>query len=178
MGEVQGRPAAERGSDYRLRNAVATDLPAIRDIYDYYVENTTVTFDEDGVSLDGWRDKLANLNGLGLPFIVAEATDGTVLGYALVMPWKPKKAYRYTVENSIYLGREATGRGIGPVLLAELLDRSTAAGLKQVIGVIAEEAEVSIRLHERFGFEEIGRMHDVGFKFGRWLGIRLLQKSL
>jgi len=176
--EVQDRPAAVRGSDYLLRDADEADLPAIRDIYDYYVDNTTVTFDEDGVSVDGWREKLGNLRRLGMPFIVAEDAEGGVLGYALVMPWKPKKAYRYTVENSIYLAPEATGRGIGPVLLTELLDRSTAAGLKQVIAVIAEEAEVSIRLHARFGFEEIGRMHDVGFKFGRWLGIRLMQKSL
>jgi phosphinothricin acetyltransferase len=114
-----------------------------------------------------------------MPFIVAESPSGQVLGYALVSPWKQKRAYRYTVENSIYLGAASTGKGLGPVLMQELIDRSKAAGLKEMIAVIADKgAEASIKMHENFGFTEIGRMGRVGYKFERWLGTVLMQRSL
>jgi L-amino acid N-acyltransferase YncA len=174
-------PAAvpEAPFEYTMRDAVVTDLPDIREIYNYYVANSTVTFDEDAMTLAEWRDKFYYLSKLGMPFIVAESPAGQLLGYALVSPWKQKKAYRFTVENSIYLGAASTGKGLGRVLLTELIERSRAAGLKEIIAVIADQgAEASIKLHEDFGFEEIGRMGKVGFKFERWLGTVLLQKSL
>ncbi|PXA72741.1 GNAT family N-acetyltransferase [Cryobacterium arcticum] len=172
-------PAPEAPFEYSLRDAVETDLPDIQEIYNYYVANSTVTFDEDAMTLAEWRDKFAYLQKLGMPFIVAQSPAGQLLGYALVSPWKQKKAYRFTVENSIYLGAASTGKGLGRVLLAELIERSTAAGLKEIIAVIADQgAEASIKLHQDFGFEEIGRMGKVGFKFERWLGTVLLQKSL
>ncbi len=165
--------------EYTVREARAADLPAVREIYNYYVANSTVTFDEDAMTLREWKAKFAYLERLGMPFIVAESPNGQLLGYALVSPWKPKRAYRFTVENSIYLGPAAPGKGLGRVLLAELIDRSKAAGLKEMIAVIADQgAEASIALHEKFGFVEIGRMGRVGFKFDRWLGTVLLQKSL
>jgi phosphinothricin acetyltransferase len=102
-----------------------------------------------------------------------------VLGYAYVTPWKPKAAYRYTVENSIYLGPASTGKGLGKALMTELLARSKAAGIKEIIAVIADKgAEASIAMHKSFGFKDIGHMGKVGFKFGRWLGTVLMQKSL
>jgi len=172
-------PVPEAPFEYSLRDAVETDLPDIQEIYNYYVANSTVTFDEDAMTLAEWRDKFAYLQKLGMPFIVAESPAGQLLGYALVSPWKQKKAYRFTVENSIYLGAASTGKGLGRVLLAELIERSKAAGLKEIIAVIADQgAEASIKLHQDFGFEEIGRMGKVGFKFERWLGTVLLQKSL
>lgn len=165
--------------EYELRDARLSDMPAVREIYNYYVANSTVTFDEDAMTLREWKAKFSYLQKLGMPFIVAESPSGQLLGYALVAPWKPKRAYRYTVENSIYLGPAAAGKGLGRVLLGELIDRSKAAGLKEMIAVIADQgAEASIALHERFGFTEIGRMGRVGFKFDRWLGTVLLQKSL
>lgn len=165
--------------EYTMRDARVTDLPDIREIYNYYVANSTVTFDEDAMTLTEWRDKFYYLNKLGMPFIVAESPGGQLLGYALVSPWKQKKAYRFTVENSIYLGAASTGKGLGRMLLGELIKRSKAAGLKEIIAVIADQgAEASIKLHQDFGFEEIGRMGKVGFKFERWLGTVLLQKSL
>jgi len=164
---------------FTIRDARAEDLPDVREIYNHYVRNSVVTFDEDEMSLKEWRAKFAYLVKLDMPFIVAESPSGQVLGYALVTPWKQKKAYRYTVENSIYLGPASTGKGLGRALLGELLDRSAAAGIKEIIAVIADSgAEGSIALHEQFGFEEVGRMGKVGFKFGRWLGTVLLQKSL
>ncbi len=165
--------------EYSMRDARLADMPAVREIYNYYVANSTVTFDEDAMTLREWKAKFTYLHKLGMPFLVAESPSGQLLGYALVAPWKQKRAYRYTVENSIYLGPAAAGKGLGRALLAELIERSRAAGLKEIIAVIADQgAEASIALHERFGFVEIGRMGRVGFKFDRWLGTVLLQKSL
>jgi L-amino acid N-acyltransferase YncA len=172
-------PVAEAPFEYTLRDATPADLPHVREIYNYYVANSTVTFDEDAMTLAEWRDKFAYLKRLGMPFIVAVSPADQILGYALVAPWKQKKAYRFTVENSIYLGAASTGKGLGRALLAELITRSKAAGLKEMIAVIADQgADASIRLHADFGFEEIGRMGRVGFKFERWLGTVLMQKSL
>lgn len=172
-------PAPETPFSYELRDAVLADMPAVREIYNYYVANSTVTFDEDRMSLREWKSKFAYLHKLGMPFIVAEAPSGQLLGYALVSPWKQKRAYRFTVENSIYLGPAATGKGLGRVLLGELIDRSKAAGLKEMIAVIADQgAESSVALHEKFGFTEVGRMGRVGYKFERWLGTVMLQRSL
>ncbi|MFC6354878.1 GNAT family N-acetyltransferase [Luethyella okanaganae] len=170
---------AETPFEYSLRDATAADLPHVREIYNYYVANSMVTFDEDQMTLREWRSKFEYLSKLGMPFLVAESQSGQILGYALVSPWKQKRAYRFTVENSIYLGPASTGKGLGRVLLAQLIERSTNAGLKEIIAVIADQgAEASLRLHFEFGFEEIGRMGRVGFKFERWLGTVLLQKSL
>ena len=172
-------PEPETPFDFTIRDAVLPDMPAVREIYNYYVANSTVTFDEDAMTLKEWKAKFAYLDKLGMPFLVAESPSGQLLGYALVAPWKQKRAYRFTVENSIYLGPAAAGKGLGRALLAELIDRSNAAGLNEIIAVIADQgAEASIALHEKFGFQEIGRMGRVGFKFDRWLGTVLLQKSL
>ena len=165
--------------EYAMRDARPEDLPHVREIYNHYVANSTVTFDEDAMTLREWKSKFAYLKKLGMPFIVAESPNGQILGYALVQPWKQKRAYRFTVENSIYLGAASTGKGLGPVLMQELIDRSRAAGLKEIIAVIADKgAEASIKMHENFGFTEIGRMGHVGYKFDRWLGTILMPKSL
>ncbi|MRG61740.1 GNAT family N-acetyltransferase [Agromyces sp. CFH 90414] len=165
--------------EFAIRTARQSDLPAIREIYNHYVANSTVTFDEDAMTLREWKQKFAYLDKLGMPFLVAESPSGQLLGYALVTPWKPKRAYRYTVENSIYLGPAASGKGLGKALLAELITASKEAGLKEMIAVVADQgAEASLALHEKFGFTEIGRMGKVGYKFDRWLGTVLLQRSL
>jgi len=172
-------PETEAPFEYSMRDALITDLPYIREIYNYYVANSTVTFDLDPMTLAAWRSKFYYLGKLGMPFIVAVSPAGQILGYALVTPWKEKRAFRFTVENSIYLGAASTGKGLGRVLLGELITRSKDAGLKEIIAVIADQgADASIKLHLDFGFKEIGRMGKVGFKFDRWLGTVLLQKSL
>ncbi len=164
---------------FTIRAAELRDLPDIREIYNLYVANSTVTFDEDPMTLAAWRSKFAYLQKLGMPFIVAVSPNGNVLGYALVTPWAQKKAYRFTVENSIYLSPAATGKGLGRALMTELIARSKAAGLKEIIAVIADRgADASIKMHESFGFREIGRMGRVGYKFERWLGTIMMQKSL
>jgi len=172
-------PPQETPFDYTIRDAVEADLPSVREIYNHYVMNSTVTFDETPMTLAALRRKLTKIREKKMPFIVAENPTGQLLGYAYVYPWKEKAAYRFTVENSIYLGPAATGKGLGKVLLGELLEKSKAAGIKEVIAVIADKgAEASIEMHKRFGFKDIGHMGKVGFKFGRWLGTVLMQKSL
>lgn len=172
-------PEPEPAFEYSIRAVEAEDLPHIREIYNHYVRNSTVTFDEKAQTLAELRKKFAKLTKLGMPFIVAESPRGIILGYAYVYPWKEKAAYRFTVENSIYLGPASTGKGLGKVLMQELLDRSKAAGIKEIIAVIADKgADASIQMHKNFGFKEIGHMGRVGFKFGRWLGTVLMQKSL
>ena len=172
-------PPVETRFGFELRDATPRDIPDMLEIYNHYVLNSTVTFDEDPLTLKEMCAKFKQVADLKFPWIVAQSPNGLVLGYAYVMPWKAKAAYRYTVENSIYLGPASTGKGVGSALMAELLPRAKAAGVKEVIAVIADRgAEASIAMHERFGFKEIGRMGKVGFKFGRWLGTVLMQRSL
>ncbi|GAA2920173.1 phosphinothricin acetyltransferase [Microbacterium keratanolyticum] len=164
---------------YTIRPAVAADLPHVRAIYDHYVTNTVITFDEKPSTLRFWRDKFAALSRAKLPFLVAVSPSGQVLGYALVQPWASKSAYRYTVENSIYLGPSAGGKGLGTALLQALIDASIEAGLREIVAVVSDSgAEGSLALHRKFGFVEVGRMGGVGYKFGRSLGTVYLQKSL
>lgn len=172
-------PAAEAPFEFSIRDAAIEDVPSVREIYNHYVLNSTVTFDEKPMTLAAMRRKFEQVTKQGLPFLVAVSPNGIVLGYAYVFPWKAKAAYRYTVENSIYLGPASTGKGLGTALLAELIARSKAAGLKEIIAVIADRgADASIAMHEKFGFTQIGHMGKVGFKFDRWLGTVLMQKSL
>jgi L-amino acid N-acyltransferase YncA len=172
-------PTPETPFEFTIRDARLTDLPHVREIYNHYVLNSTVTFDETPMTLATLRKRFEKLDHLGMPFIVAENPAGQLLGYAYVYPWKEKAAYRFTVENSIYLGPASTGKGLGKVLLGELIERSRAAGIKEIIAVIADKgADASIGMHKNFGFKEIGHMGKVGFKFDRWLGTVLMQKSL
>lgn len=165
--------------EFVIRPATTDDLPDIREIYNIYVANSTVTFDEVPMALKAWRAKYAYVQKLGFPFLVAVSPNNHVLGFAYVAPWKEKAAYRRTVENSIYLGPAATGKGLGRALMTELLAASKAAGIKEVLAIIADQgADASIRLHESFGFKEVGRLGRVGFKFNRWLGTVMMQKSL
>jgi phosphinothricin acetyltransferase len=138
-----------------------------------------VTFDEQKMDSSQWEEKLSYLNKLKLPFIVAASDQGEILGFAYVAPWRQKSAYRTTVEDSIYLRPAATRKRIGTKLLEELLIQSKAAGVKEVVAVISDSgAESSVRLHEQFGFKKQGHLGKVGFKFERWLGTILMQKSL
>ena len=172
-------PPEERPFSFEIRQASERDIPDMREIYNLYVANSTVTFDEDAMSLKEFRARFRQVAELKFPWLVAESGGGDVLGFAYVFPWKPKAAYRFTVENSIYLRNAATGKGLGTALMTELIAASKAAGIKEIIAVIADQgADASIAMHKRFGFKEIGRMGKVGFKFGRWLGTVMLQKSL
>lgn len=176
---LQKPEAAEAPFAFEIRAARETDLPGIREIYNHYVANSTVTFDEHRMTLREWKAKFHKAEKLDMPFLVAESPTGHLLGYATVMPWQNKSAYRFTVENSIYLGPGSTGKGLGKALLGALIDACQEAGIREVIAIIADKgADASIRLHASFGFKEVGRMGKVGFKFDRWLGTVMMQRSI
>lgn len=162
-----------------IRLATEQDLPAMVEIYNYYIQNSVVTFDMEPMVLSDWSAKFKWINDLGLPFIVAQSPSGQIIGFAYVAPWRQKAAFKRTVEDSIYLRPAAIGKRVGTKLLTELLALAKAAGVKEVVAVISDKgAESSIALHERFGFKHQGHLGKVGFKFGRWLGTVLMQKSL
>lgn len=178
---VHLRPVSEPepGFEYTIRSATVDDLPTVREIYNHYVLNSTVTFDEKPMTLAELRRKFATSQKLAMPYLVAENPRGNLLGVAWVLPWQGNTASRRTVELSIYLGPAATGKGLGKVLLERLLVESKAAGIREVIAVIADKgADASIQMHKKFGFKETGRMGKVGYKFERWLGTVTLQKVL
>ena len=166
-------------SSASIREASAEDCAAICEIYNIYITGTVITFDEQPMNPSFWEEKLRHVKELNLPFIVATSDSGELLGFAYLAPWRQKSAYRRTVENTIYLRPAAIGKRLGTKLLAELIDRSKAAGVKEIVAVISDKgADTSIALHEAFGFKKQGHLAKVGFKFNRWLGTILLQKSL
>ncbi|MCK8477155.1 GNAT family N-acetyltransferase [Microbacterium aurugineum] len=171
--------AAPEIFSYTIRPARPADLPHVREIYNHFVSNSAVTLDERRSSIPYWREKYALLTRLELPFLVAVSPGGVVMGYALAQPWAGKNAYKYTVEDSIYLGPGAGGKGLGAALLRALIDACEQIGLREMVAVISDRgAEASIRLHEKLGFVEAGRMGRVGYKFGRDLGTVYMRRVL
>lgn len=161
----------EAAFTYTIRAAEPRDLPDVREIHTHYVRNSSVTFDPSAFTFAGWKQRYDEIRRRGLPFLVAENPSGQVLGYALVDPWNPRDRSNHVVEDSIYLGAAAGGKGLGRALMEALIEECRAAGVREVVAVIADrQAEASIRLHERLGFEEVGRMGKVGYKYDRWLG--------
>jgi phosphinothricin acetyltransferase len=171
-----GRPDPAR--DVTVRAALAADLGAVAAIYAHYVTATVVTFEEDPPTAADWQRRLADLTGRDLPFLVAEQ-DGLVTGYAYASPWRPRPAYRHTVEDSVYVSPGRTGRGVGRALLGALLAGCEQAAARQVIAVIADTGDdASVALHRHFGFEPAGRLRQVGHKHGRWIDTILMQRQL
>ena len=161
-----------------LRHATAADAEAIAAIFAHYVTGSVVTFEVTPPTAGQWRDRLAALAGSGLPVLVAEL-DGAVAGYAYATAWRPKPAYRHTVEDTVYLAPESRGHGLGRLLLEALLEACSAAGARQVIAVIADTGDrASVALHRRCGFTDAGRLAEVGRKHGRWVDTILLQRPL
>jgi L-amino acid N-acyltransferase YncA len=161
-----------------VRAAVPADAERVAAIFAHYVTSSVATFEEVAPTAGQWRQRLADRAARNLPFVVAEA-DGSVCGYAYASPWRPKPAYRYTVEDSVFLAPGCTGRGIGSALLGTLLAGCAAAGARQVIAVIADTgSDASAALHRRFGFTEAGLLSGVGRKHGRWIDTLLMQKEL
>ena len=161
-----------------VRAAVPADAGQIAAIFAHYVTTSLATFEEVPPAAADWRRRLSDLTGRNLPFLVAEA-GGSVCGFAYAGPWRPKPAYRHTVEDTVYLSPGCTGRGIGSALLGGLLAGCAEAGARQVIAVIADTgSDAPAALHRRFGFIQAGRLCGVGRKHGRWIDTVLMQKDL
>lgn len=161
-----------------IRAAAAGDMPAAALIYRHYVLESTASFEltpPDGREMQG---RFAGIRGAGLPYLIA-AVGPEVVGYAYAGTYRARPAYRHTVENSVYLARAWCGRGIGRALLDSLIERCEAGPWRQMIAVIGDTANTaSIALHRRCGFEPVGTLKSVGYKFGRWVDSVLMQRAL
>ncbi|TSE25299.1 Phosphinothricin N-acetyltransferase [Tepidimonas sediminis] len=161
-----------------IRPSRDDDLPAIAALYGHHVRHGTGTFETEPPTVAEMAARRADVLAKGLPWLVAEV-DGAVAGFAYGNWFKPRPAYRYSVEDSIYVAPQALGRGLGRALLAELLAQLEARGIRRVMAVIGDSANAaSIGLHTALGFERAGVIPACGWKFGRWLDIVLMQRSL
>ena len=165
-------------SSPEIRPATEADLPAITKIYEHAVLEGTATFELTAPDLAEMTRRFKALKDGGYPYLVA-GFDGRVAGYAYAGPYRPRPAYRFTVENSIYLDPATHRRGIGLKLLQCLIDECEKRGYRQMIAVIGDSAQTpSIELHRAAGFRMIGAIENVGFKFDRWLDTVLMQREL
>jgi L-amino acid N-acyltransferase YncA len=165
-------------SSLEIRPAVAADLPAVTEIYEHAVLYGTATFELIPPDLAEMTRRFGVLMDGGFPYFVA-ALEGQVIGYAYAGAYRPRPAYRFTVENSVYLQPAIHRRGIGLQLLQRLIAESEALGYRQMIAVIGDSANAgSIGVHTKCGFQMIGTHPHVGFKFGRWLDTVMMQRAL
>jgi phosphinothricin acetyltransferase len=161
-----------------IRPATLADVPAITAIYAHAVTYGTATFEIDPPDEREMTARLRALIDGGFPYLVAES-DGAVRGYAYAGPYRARIAYRYTLENSVYVAPDCHRQGVGRALMNELVSQAAALGFRQMIAVIGDSAQAaSIALHRAAGFEMVGTFAAVGFKFGRWLDTVLMQRSL
>jgi phosphinothricin acetyltransferase len=161
-----------------IRPSTPADLPAITAIYGWNVLNGTGTFELEAPEEAEMARRREDVLSKGLPWLVVQR-DGVVLGYAYANHFRPRKAYRFCLEDSVYLAPEAKGQGLGRLLLAELLARCEAAGARQMLAVIGDSANLgSIGVHRTLGFEHIGVMKAAGWKFDQWRDVVIMQKAL
>jgi L-amino acid N-acyltransferase YncA len=161
-----------------VRDARDADLVAVQAIYAHHVLHGLATFEEVPPTVEELGARRASVIGLGLPYLVAEQT-GAVVGYCYATSYRPRPAYRYTVEDSVYIADGFAGRGIGVALLGELIVRCDAGPWRQMIAIIGDSDNAgSIALHRRLGFAHVGTLRSVGFKFGRWVDSVVMQRAL
>jgi phosphinothricin acetyltransferase len=161
-----------------IRPAAPADLPAVAEVYGWNVRNGTGTFELEAPDLAEMTRRHTDVTGKGLPWLVAERA-GTVLGYAYANHFRPRRAYRFCLEDSVYLAPDAQGQGVGRLLLAELMAVCEAGGTRQMLAVIGDSANAgSIGVHRALGFDQVGVMKSAGWKFDRWLDVIVMQKSL
>jgi len=161
-----------------IRPSRDEDVATIAAIYAHHVLNGLASFEEVPPEIEEIARRRGDIVARGLPYLVAEM-DGKVLGYCYAGPFRPRVAYRYTLEDSIYIDPAAVGRGLGRVLLTAVLARSEELGYRQMVAVIGgRETVASIRLHAALGFTEVGVLTGAGFKFGRWVDSVLMQRPL
>ncbi|MFD3593219.1 GNAT family N-acetyltransferase [Nocardia sp. NPDC058640] len=160
-----------------IRDADKADLPAVLTIHNTNIAESTALWDTAEVDLDDRLTWFADRTAAGMPILIAEI-DGEVAGYASYGQWRPKSGFRFTMENSVYVDSRFHRRGVATALLTELITRATDSGRVHVmIAAIETSNSTSIALHERFGFTTVGQLPEVGYKFGRWLDLTLMQRN-
>ncbi len=159
-----------------IRPATISDAEAVARIYNHYIANTTITFEERAITSSQMAERIGKVASASLPWLVAEH-DGRVNGYAYATQWKERSAYRFSVEITVYLATEAIGRGIGSALYEALFAELDKRGVHAAIGGIALPNPASVALHEKLGMKQVAHFEQVGFKFGQWLDVGYWQKT-
>ncbi len=160
-----------------MRAAQLSDVTEITDIYAHYVLNSVATFEEIPPTAAVMAERLDAVKTAELPYIVGEI-DGSIVGYAYAGLYKQRSAYRFTVEDSIYIHPGHISQGHGKMLLQQLIKDCTALGLKQMLAVISGDSPASVILHKKMGFAHAGLLPNVGFKFERWLDVTIMSRAL
>jgi len=160
-----------------VRPASAADAAAVAEIYNHYVTQTIVTFEEEAVSAAEMVNRMQEVAAASLPWLVAER-QGQVVGFAYASKWKGRCAYRFSVEVTVYIDREHGRQGIGSLLYGQLLPALSARGMHAAMGGIALPNAASVALHEKWGFEKVAHFKEVGFKFNRWIDVGYWQRVL
>jgi L-amino acid N-acyltransferase YncA len=160
-----------------IRAATESDAQAIADIYNYYIANTVVTFEEQAISKNDILERMEKITGASLPWLVAE-DGGVVIGYAYAGKWNVRSAYRHTVESTVYLSNSSVAKGWGTRLYQALFDTLRHKSIHVVIGGITLPNPASVALHEKFGMKQVAHFPEVGLKFGKWLDVGYWQTEL
>ena len=161
-----------------LRDAAPGDVAAIREIYAHHVLHGLATFEESPPGVEEMRGRLANVTAAGLPWLVA-VENSKVLGYGYCTLYRTRSAYRFSLEDSVYVRQDSHRKGIGRAVLAELIRRCEALGYRQLIAVIGDSAHMpSIGVHAAAGFIRVGTIRSAGYKFGRWVDTVIMQRPL
>ena len=161
-----------------VRGCTREDLSGVWEIYAVEVREGTASFELEPPSLAEMTARFAAIEAAGLPYLVAEL-EGRIAGYAYAGPYRPRPAYRYTVEDSVYVARWARRQGVGQALLQAVIERASGQGMRQMVAIIGDSAHAaSIELHARAGFRLVGTLAHVGWKFGRWLDTVIMQRPL
>lgn len=161
-----------------VRDAINADMSAVQDIYAHYVLHHRASFEEVPPSTADFIKRRDAVLALGLPYLVAER-EGRVVGYCYASAYRPRSAYRYTIEDSVYVGPGMAGKGVGSALMAVLIARCETGPWRQMIAVIGDSSNAgSLALHRRFGFEMVGTFRSVGFKLDTWVDTVLMQRPL
>ena len=157
-------------STVAVREAGAGDAEAVAAIYNHYVRETVVTFEEEPVGVEVMAARIGQVVAAGLPWLVAER-EGAVVGFAYATPWKERSAYRYSVECTVYVAPGFEGKGLGSALYSELFERLAAREVHEVMAGFVLPNERSVALDESFGMTKVAQFREVGFKFGRWVDV-------
>jgi phosphinothricin acetyltransferase len=160
-----------------IRDSDESDVPVIQDIYSHHVQHGTASFELTPPSVQEMQQRRADVVAKALPYLVAEI-NGVVVGYAYATMYRPRPAYRFTVEDSVYVREGLAGQGIGRALLDAVIKRCTVLGYRQMLAVIGDSSPASVALHKAAGFVEVGLFRSVGFKFGQWRDTAMLEREL
>lgn len=160
-----------------IRKVTPQDAGEVSAIYNYYIEQTTITFEESCLSASDLSARIEDLTSQNYPWLVYQK-DGRVVGYAYAAPWRTRSAYRFTVESAVYVDRSIVGIGIGSQLYEKLFEELAKNGFKTVLSLISLPNQQSVRMHEKFGFLPVGHHREVGFKFDQWIDVGVWQLML